>query len=675
MGVTAYPHLFRPLHLGSSILPNRVVMGAMHTRLERLDRWLERLIAFYRARVRGEVGLILTAGVSPNAAGRMDPDAPVFEHREQVAEHRAVTDAVHADDGLICLQILHAGRYAKHPECVGPSIQRAPINSFTPRALSATEIERTIEDFARTAALAREAGYDGVEIMGAEGYLINQFTAPRTNDRCDAFGGSFDARVRLPLAILQAVRRRVGADFIVIYRISAVDLVENGMTGAETARLAQLLEANGASIINTGIGWHESRVPTIAYAVPRAAWTYAVANVKRAVGIPIIASNRINTPEVAEELLASGVADLVSMARPLLADPDFVKKARQGRAVEINVCIACNQACLDRIFSDHVASCLVNPRAAREVEFPDARTPVAKRVVVVGAGPAGLAFAIGAAERGHVVTLFEAGPAIGGQLNMACRIPGKAEFNELLRYFRHRLAALRVDVRLGHAVTAEEIAAAGFEVLAVATGVRPRVPPIPGVDGQNVLSYVDVLLHGREVGRRVAIIGAGGIGFDVAEFLLAGDSYGAPGIDAFAMEYGLDRSLVAAGGLIEPIAAPPRRDIFMLQRKSGKLGARLGLTTGWILKDKLRRRGVAMIGGVTYEVIDERGLQYTVDGVRRTLAVDTVIVCAGQESERDLADELRRRSLPVFLIGGAGAALELDAMRAIDQAARLAVAI
>jgi 2,4-dienoyl-CoA reductase (NADPH2) len=669
-------HLLAPLALRSLTLRNRIVMGAMHTRLETLDRPNERLAAFYGARARGEVGLVLTGGYAPSAAGLMEPGAPRFCDESQLDEHHAIVGAVHAGGGKIALQILHAGRYAKHELCVGASDRRTRINPIAPRALSTAEVWQTIADFARTAELARKAGYDGVEIMGSEGYLINQFTAPVTNPRTDEFGGSLEARLRLPVEIVTAIRARTGPDFLIIYRISAVDLVDGGMDGAEVAVLARLVEQAGADVLNTGIGWHEAAVPTIAASVPRAAWRFAVANVKRAVRIPVIASNRFNTPEAAEAVLADGLADLVSMARPLLADPEFARKARLGLANEINTCIACNQACLDRIFTERAASCLVNPRAGREIEFAETQASPARRIAVVGGGPAGMAFAVNARERGHHVVLFEAAPALGGQLNLARVVPGKSEFDETLRYFRARLRSLEVELRLGTPARAPDLAAEGFDEIIIATGVRPRRAGFAGADHPKVLSYVDVLAHRSAVGERVAIIGAGGIGFDVAEFLV-GDDRESTSVPAFLQAWNVDQTLARSGGIAAPPAHrdPPRRQVFMFQRKAESLGRRLGKSTGWILKARLARARVSMIPGADYERVDDQGLHYLAAGERHVLAVDHVIVCAGQEPERGLYDELCRLGVSPRLIGGADVAYELDAARAIDQATRLAAAI
>jgi len=669
-------HLLSPLDFGFVTLRNRIVMGAMHTRLETLDRPVERLKAFYAARARGEAGLILTGGFAPNAEGLIEPGAPILDREDQLDAHRAICDAVHREGGRIALQILHAGRYAKVPECVAPSAVKARINRYAPRALGTDEVWRTAGDFARTAALARAAGYDGVEIMGSEGYLINEFTAPATNRRDDEFGGSFDRRVRFPVEVVKAVREACGDDFLLIYRISSIDLVEGGLSAEEIVRLAQRIERAGANVLNTGIGWHESPVPTIAASVPRAAWTFAIRRIKQAVSIPVIASNRINDPDVAEALLAAGDADLVSMARPLLADPDFARKVRLGRADEIATCIACNQSCLDRIFTEQPATCLVNPRAGREIEFVDAPAARPKRIAVVGAGPAGLAFAVNAAQRGHRVTLYEAADALGGQLNLAKVVPGKGEFAELLRYFRVRVGRLGVTVKLGERADADALIAGGYDEIVLATGVKPRVPAIPGIEHPKVVSYVDVLSGAKRVGERVAIFGAGGIGFDVAEYLL-GDSDESRDPDAFLSAWGVDTA-IRAGGLEDRAAERPRRRsrrVTMLQRKTDKLGANLGKTTGWILKARLREAGVEMISGANYTAIDDRGLHYRIDGEDKLLDVDHVVICAGQECDRALYDALVARGARPYLLGGARLAAELDAARAIDEATRLAVAI
>jgi len=674
--VNPYPHLLAHLDFGFLRLRNRIVMGAMHTRLETLDRPVERLVAFYAARARGETGLILTGGFAPNLEGRIDADGPVLSEASQLDEHLAICAAVHREGGHIALQILHTGRYAKLAECVAPSAIRSRINRYTPRALSTDDIRRTVEDFARTARLAREAGYDGVEIMGSEGYLINEFTAPVTNRRDDEYGGSIDNRCRFPVEVVQAVRRACGDDFLLVYRISSIDLVEGGTSADDTTELARRIQAAGANVLNTGIGWHEAPVPTIAASVPRAAWSFAVRRVKGAVSIPVIASNRINTPELADALLADGTADLVSMARPLLADPEFARKAREGRADEIAPCIACNQSCLDLIFTERSASCLVNPRAGREIEFTDAPAHAPKRVAVVGAGPAGMAFAVEAAGRGHSVTLFEAADRIGGQLNLARVVPGKSEFDELLRCFRVRLQRAGVHLRLGRRIDAEGLVAEGFDEVVLATGVTPRVPDLPGIDHPKVMSYIDVLSGKKSVGQRVAIIGAGGIGFDVAEYLV-GDAEESRSPERFLSAWNVDPSARSGGldGDRTPSDRPASRQVHMFQRKREKLGAGLGKSTGWILKARLHKAGVEMTSGAQYAAIDDTGLHYVVDGETRVLPVDNVVICAGQESDRSLLDDLASRGVEPRLIGGADVAAELDAARAIEQAVRLAVVV
>ncbi|WP_454883117.1 oxidoreductase [Sphingomonas oryzagri] len=670
--------LLAPLQVGANFLQNRVVMGAMHTGIERRDRSLERIHAFYRARVKGEVGLIITGGVAPNADGMLEAGSPMLSGSAGRDWHEAVLDAVRGSETKICMQLLHAGRYGKTPQCVAPSAIKANINQFTPRALSTDDIWRTIDDFAQASVRAREFGYHGVEIMGSEGYLINQFTAPRTNARSDMFGGSLANRIRFPIEIIKAVREATGPEFLIIYRISAVDLVEGGMSGGETIELARHIEAAGADLLNTGIGWHEASIPTVAQVVPRAAFAYAVRHVKHAMGLPVIASNRINDPDVADALISGGTADLVSMARPLLADPEFVSKTRLAKVDTINTCIACNQACLDRAFRHEVVSCLVNPRAAQEIEYPETIAAPVKRIAVVGAGAAGMTFAFNAANRGHAVTLFEAADQIGGQLLMAKAVPDKSEFNELLRYCDRRLADERVDVRLNSAPTVEELTNGAYDEIVIATGVRPRDPPIDGIKHPKVMSYIDVLRHRRSVGRRVAIIGAGGIGFDVAEFLL-GQPEGVTGVDAFAQEYGLDISLGTAGGLVEVgHLQPPGRLITMMQRRPGiPAGNRQAVTTNWIKRKRLRRMGVELLGGVSYDRIDDEGLHISVAGQSRLIAADTIITCAGQSSERSLYDALidAGSDIPVHAIGGADHAGELDAMRAIEQATRLALVL
>ncbi|WP_280516168.1 NADPH-dependent 2,4-dienoyl-CoA reductase [Aromatoleum bremense] len=660
--------------MADTVLPNRMVMGAMHTRLETLDRPHERLAAFYATRAAGEIGLILTGGYSPTPEGVMDKDAPVLNSVDQLPEHRLVTSEVHKAGGRIVLQILHAGRYAKVPTCVAPSLGKARINVFPPRDLSTREVWELVESYAHTAYLAEEAGYEGVEIMGSEGYLINEFTAAITNHRDDEFGGSFDKRLRFPLEIIKAVRARVDSGFMVIYRISAIDLMDGGMTGPEIAEFARRVEAAGADLINIGVGWHESGVPTMAAAVPRGAWISAVRNVKDAVSIPVMASNRINMPETAEEIIASGAADLVSMARPLLADPDFARKTRLGLSTEINTCIACNQACLDRIFTDRTATCLVNPRAGREIEFKAGKAAEAKRIAVVGGGPAGMAFAVNAAERGHHVTLFEAASQLGGQLNMAKAVPGKSEFNEMLRYFRVMLEKNWVKIQLGKKATVDDLGGGKFDEVVIATGVLPRTPDIHGINHAKVLSYIDVLTGRATVGNTVAIIGAGGIGFDVAEFLLGDHDEGLKP-SSFFKAWGVDATNATPGGLLPAAEHAPIRTVHMFQRKTETLGKNLGKSTGWILKARLRKAKVTMTAGASYSAIDDHGLHYSVDGESHVLQVDNVILCAGQVSNRELYAELDQAGVKFHVIGGADVASELDALRAIDQATRLAVSI
>jgi 2,4-dienoyl-CoA reductase (NADPH2) len=672
-----FPHLLAPLDLGFTTLPNRVLMGSMHTGLEDRAEDYPKLAAYFAERAQGGVGLMVTGGIAPNAAGWTKPFAGTLSGRRHVARHRLVSDSVHAAGGRICMQILHTGRYAYHPLAVAPSRLKAPISPFTPRELSGRGVQRQVSAFVRCAVLAREAGYDGVEVMGSEGYFINQFLAARTNRREDRWGGPWRNRMRLPVEIVAQTRAAVGREFIIIYRLSMLDLVEGGSSWTEIVELAQAVEQAGATIINTGIGWHEARIPTIATMVPRAAFTWVTRKLKGTVAIPLVTSNRINDPAVAERVLATGDADLVSMARPLLADPAFVAKAAAGRADEINTCIACNQACLDLVFENEVATCLVNPRAGRETELVYRPAEARKRVAVVGAGPAGLACASVAGRRGHRVTLFEAAAQIGGQFNMAKRIPGKEEFHETLRYFRRELELAGVELRLGCHVEAAELAAGGFDEVVLASGVLPRVPDVPGLEHAKVLSYVDVLLHGRTVGASVAIIGAGGIGFDVAEFL-SHDGAHAPGsvdIPAFMREWGIDMTLTSRGGLAEEAEPQSPREIWLLQRKPTPAGRDLGKTTGWVHRLALKRRGVRMLSGVAYERIDDAGLTIRHGGESRLLAVENVVVCAGQEPRRELVEGLDRAGIKARLIGGSLHAAELDAKRAIDEGCRLAAAL
>jgi 2,4-dienoyl-CoA reductase (NADPH2) len=669
----AYPHLLRPLDLGFTTLRNRVLMGSMHTGLEDRRRDFPRLAAYFAERAAGGVGLIVTGGLAPNVEGWLKPFAGKLGWSWEARKHRQVTAAVHAHGASICAQLLHAGRYAYHPLSVAPSRLKAPINPFTPRALSARAVERTVDAFAHAARLAREGGYDGVEVMGSEGYLINQFLSARTNQRQDHWGGTVEQRCRFATEIVRRVREACGPDFIVIYRLSMLELVPGGSGWSEIVAQAKAIEAAGATILNTGIGWHEARIPTIATSVPRAAFAEVTAQLRPHVSLPLVATNRINMPDVAERILAEGKADMVSMARPLLADPEWVRKASAGRPEAINTCIACNQACLDHVFENRRASCLVNPRACAETElnYLPALTP--KRIAVVGAGPAGLMCATVAAERGHRVVLFDAADEIGGQFNLAKRIPGKEEFHETLRWFRHRIAETRVDLRLGSVVEAAELQE--FDEIVLATGVVPRRVDFPGHDHPKAVGYLDVLRGTVVPGRRVAIVGAGGIGFDVAEFLAhAGPS---PSLDPqlWMQEWGVDPRFRAPGGLVAPRPHPPARELWLLQRTPGRPGARLGKTTGWIHRATLKQKNVRMLGGVEYLGVDDDGFRIRVEGEEQRLPVDHVVVCAGQEPNRALAGPLQGRGRPVHLVGGADVAAELDAKRAIAQAARLAAAL
>jgi len=678
----SYPHLLAPLNLGFTTLANRVLMGSMHTGLEEAPDGFNKLAAFYAARAKGGVGLIVTGGIAPNFAGRLEPRASQFSWPWQTAKHRIITDAVHASGSKIALQILHAGRYAYHPLSVAPSRVKSPITPFRPRALTRWGIQRTIAAYVRCAKLAQKAGYDGVEIMGSEGYLINQFVAPQTNFRDDEWGGSFLNRIRFPVAIVRRTREAVGPKFIIIYRLSMLDLVEGGSSWDEVVSLAQAVEAAGATIINTGIGWHEARIPTIATMVPRAAFAWVTRRLKGEVKIPLITTNRINDPATAETLLARGDADMVSMARPFLADPDFVHKAALDRADEINTCIGCNQACLDQIFERQTATCLVNPYACRETELKLVPAAKKRKVAVVGAGPAGMACAVTAAERGHDVTLFDAAAEIGGQFNLARRIPGKEEFAETLRYYGARLAKFGVKVALNRRVGAEDLR--GFDEVILSTGIVPRRPAIPGLEHPKVASYVEIVEGRKIAGKRVALVGAGGIGFDVAELLTAGepadghlsDGHGDdPAIAAFRDEWGIDSAYARRGGLKPSRDDTSPRQLWLLQRKTAKVGEGLAKTTGWIRRTLLRRRGVTMLSGVEYVKIDDAGLHIVVDGKPQVLDVDTVVICAGQEPRRELVAGLEAAGIASTLIGGADVALELDAKRAIDQGTRVALVL
>ncbi|WP_406808106.1 FAD-dependent oxidoreductase [Enterobacter chuandaensis] len=673
--MSRYPSLFAPLDLGFTTLKNRVLMGSMHTGLEEHPDGAERLAAFYAERARHGVALIVTGGVAPAPSGVGMEGGAVLNDASQLPHHRIVTDAVHNEGGKIALQILHTGRYSYQPNLVAPSAIQAPINRFKPHVLTHDEILALIDDFARCAALAREAGYDGVEVMGSEGYLINEFLAARTNQRDDEWGGDYARRMRFAVEVVRAVRERTGADFIIIFRLSMLDLVEGGGTFDETVQLAQAIEAAGATIINTGIGWHEARIPTIATPVPRAAFSWVTRKLKGKVSVPLVTTNRINDPQVADDVISRGDADMVSMARPFLADAELLSKAQSGRADEINTCIGCNQACLDQIFVGKVTSCLVNPRACHETKMPVVPAATKKRLAVVGAGPAGLAFAVNAASRGHSVTLFDAAGEIGGQFNIAKQIPGKEEFYETLRYYRRMLDLTGVDLRLNQFVSAADLI--DFDEVILASGIAPRTPAIEGIDHPKVLSYLDVLRDKAPVGEKVAIIGCGGIGFDTAMYLSQPGEATSQNIAEFCVEWGIDTSLNQSGGLRPEGPQLPKspRQIVMLQRKASKPGEGLGKTTGWIHRATLLSRGVKMIPAVSYQKIDDEGLHVTIGGEPQLLRVDHVILCAGQEPKRDLADPLREAGKTVHLIGGCDVAMELDARRAIAQGTTLALAI
>ncbi|MBK5009180.1 4-dienoyl-CoA reductase [Pseudomonas sp. S60] len=675
MATDLYPHLLAPLDLGFTTLRNRALMGSMHTGLEERPGGFERMAAYFAERARGGVGLMVTGGIAPNDEGGVYAGAAKLSTEAEADNHRIVTEAVHAAGGKICLQILHAGRYAYSPRQVAPSAIQAPINPFKPQALDEAGIEKQIADFVNCAVLAQRAGYDGVEVMGSEGYFINQFLAAHTNHRTDRWGGSYENRMRLAVEIVTRVRAAVGPNFIIIFRLSMLDLVEGGSSWEEIEQLAKAIERAGATLINTGIGWHEARIPTIATKVPRAAFTKVTAKLRGAVGIPLITTNRINTPEVAERVLADGDADMVSMARPFLADPAFVNKAAAGRADQINTCIGCNQACLDHTFGGKLTSCLVNPRACHETELNYLPVQTAKRIAVVGAGPAGLVAATVAAERGHAVTLYDAAREIGGQFNVAKRVPGKEEFYETLRYFGNKVRSTGVDLQLNTRVDVPTLLAGGYDEIILATGIAPRTPAIPGIEHPMVLSYLDVLLERKPVGRAVAVIGAGGIGFDVSEYLVHQGVASSQDREAFWKEWGIDTHLQARGGVagIKPEPHAPARQVYLLQRKKTKVGDGLGKTTGWIHRAGLKNKHVQMLNSVEYLAIDDAGLHVRVaDGEPQVLAVDNIVICAGQEPLRELQAGLLAAGQSVHLIGGADVAAELDAKRAIDQGSRLA---
>lgn len=672
--LTPYPRLLEPLDLGFTQLRNRVLMGSMHTGLEDVPDSHQAMAAFYGERARGGVALIVTGGFFPSENCLPAGSVPVFRQPDQVAKHRLITDAVHQEGGKICLQILHTGRYSRQENLIAPSPIKSPINRFVPHAATVQQIEQEIDNFASFAEFCQHAGYDGVEIMGSEGYFINEFITLRTNQRMDEWGGSYENRIRLPLEIVRAVRKRTGPNFIIIFRLSMLDLVEGGSSYAEVVQLGQALAAAGVTIINTGIGWHEATIPTIATKVPRAAFTWVTAKFREQLPVPVVTSNRINTPEVAESILARGDADMVSMARPLLADADFLNKASAGRGDEINTCIGCNQACLDHIFNGQLTSCLVNPRACHELELQIEPTARRKHIVVVGAGPAGLAAAVTAAERGHVVTIYDAADRIGGQFNLAKRIPGKEEFSETLRYYERRLQLLGATINLGHRITASELNSSGCDEVLVATGIVPRIPAIDGIQHPSVHSYIDVINGTVEIGPRVAIIGAGGIGFDVAEYLSHAGPSSSQDIPAFMQEWGIDMTLQARAGIegLQAVTPPSPRTIYLLQRKPESLGKNLGKTTGWIHRLGLIKRGVKMLAGCNYHRIDDVGLHVTVGTDPQILQVDDIVICAGQEPLREITVGLNK---PWHLIGGADVATELDAKRAIDQGTRLAAAL
>ena len=675
--MTKYKHIFEPLDLGFTTLKNRILMGSMHTGLEEQKNGLEKIAAYYAERARGGVGLIVSGGIAPNIQGWTAPFSARMSSKKHARHHKVITEAVHREGGKICMQILHSGRYGYHPFAVAPSAIKSPITPFKPFKLKPSGIKRTIRDFVNSAKLAKMAGYDGVEIMGSEGYLINQFIVEKTNRRTDDYGGDYKNRMRLPIEIVKQTREVVGKEFIIIYRLSMLDLVEKGSSWQEVVTLGKEIEKAGATIINTGIGWHEARIPTIATSVPRAAFTWVTKKMKEELSIPLITSNRINMPETAEKVLAEGHADMISMARPFLADPEWVNKAQNDRADEINTCIGCNQACLDHVFAQKVASCLVNPRACHETELNYLPTHKKKKIAVVGSGPAGLASATIAAQRGHEVTLFDADKEIGGQFNMAKQIPGKEEFYETIRYFNIQLQLHKVTVQLNTRVNAEYLINGHFDEVILATGIVPRTPKIEGIDHPKVLSYIEVLKLKKPVGNRVAVIGAGGIGFDVSEYLAHEGESTALNIDVWLKEWGIDKTMNARSGIegVQAKVHPSPREIFMLKRSKGKFGGGLGKTTGWIHRTSLKNKKVQFINQVQYSKIDDEGLHYIQNGAQKVLTVDNVIICAGQLPFKELLEPLEAQGIKVHVVGGADVAAELDAKRAIDQASRLAAKI
>jgi 2,4-dienoyl-CoA reductase (NADPH2) len=675
--MTKYTHIFEPLDLGFTTLKNRIIMGSMHTGLEEKKNGLEKIAAYYAERAKGGIGLIVSGGIAPNVQGWTAPFSARMSSKKHAKHHKVITDAVHKEGGKICMQILHAGRYGYHPLAVAPSALKSPISPFKPFKLKQSGINRTIRDFVNSAKLAKLAGYDGVEIMGSEGYLINQFITERTNKRTDNYGGSYENRMRLPIALVKQTREAVGIDFIIIYRLSMLDLVEKGSSWQEVVALGKEIENAGATIINTGIGWHEARIPTIATSVPRAAFTWVTKKMKEELSIPLVTSNRINMPETAEKVLAEGHADLISMARPFLADPEWVNKAEVNKADEINTCIGCNQACLDHVFEQKVASCLVNPRACHETELNYLPTEKKKKIAVVGAGPAGLAASTIAAQRGHDVTLFDADKEIGGQFNMAKQIPGKEEFYETIRYFNTQITLHQVKVNLNTRVKVDDLKNGGFDEVILATGIQPRNPKIEGIDHPKVVNYIDVLKLKKPVGKRVAVIGAGGIGFDVSEYIAHEGESTSLNIDAWLKEWGIDKTMTARSGIegVQAEVHPSPREIFMFKRSKGKFGANLGKTTGWIHRSTLKKKNVQFINSVQYTKIDDVGLHYVQNEEKKLLAVDTVIICAGQLPCKELLVPLEEAGIKVHVVGGADVASELDAKRAINQSSRLAAAI